>query len=111
SSASRLWFGLTLRLAGTWLTGHQTKVARDLVVGIFEQLASLSEWEPVQFRFEPEAQDYFYQWLEQLETALRSGEEPPELVIHFAKYRKLMPSIALLCQLIEDAWAESGSIQ
>jgi len=49
-------------------------------------------------RFDPEAQDRFDQWRESLELRLRSGEEHPVIVAHLAKYRSLIPSLALLCQ-------------
>jgi putative DNA primase/helicase len=52
-------------------------------------------------RFDPEAQNRFDEWRGELEHGLRSGEEHPVMVAHLAKYRSLIPSIALLCHLAE----------
>jgi len=52
-------------------------------------------------RFDSEAQDRFDEWRGELEHRLRSGEEHPAIVAHLAKYRSLIPSLALLCHLAE----------
>lgn len=52
------------------------------------------------FRFDEEGQVLFYQWLEELEAKIRQ-EENPLISEHLAKYRSLMPSIALILHLIE----------
>lgn len=51
--------------------------------------------------FDSEAQNRFNEWREKLEHRLRSGEEHPVMVAHLAKYRSLIPSLALLCHLAE----------
>jgi hypothetical protein len=63
-------------------------------------------------RFTPEAQEAFDQWRGELETALRSDEHVPALEAHLAKYRSLMPSLALIFHLIEyvDGTAEGGAV-
>jgi putative DNA primase/helicase len=48
------------------------------------------------FRFDEEAHDIFLDWRADLERRLRSGEESPALEGHLAKYRKLVPTLALL---------------
>ena len=48
------------------------------------------------FRFDEEAQGIFLDWRADLERRLRSGEESPALEGHLAKYRKLVPTLALL---------------
>jgi len=58
------------------------------------------------FRFDDVGQGVFYDWLANLEGAIRS-EEHPLMTEHLAKYRSLMPSLALLFHLIEIA--DSGS--
>ena len=55
-------------------------------------------------RFTPAAQDIFDTWRHDLETRLRSDHGlPPSLESHLAKYRSLMPSLALIFHLVEVA--------
>ncbi|MDY6830985.1 MAG: YfjI family protein, partial [Thermodesulfobacteriota bacterium] len=55
---------------------------------------------PPFLRFEPTALEHFQEWRGNLEKRLR-GELHPALESHFAKYRKLIPSIALICHLAD----------
>ena len=55
------------------------------------------------FHFAPDAQEFFNQWLLELEGKLRSTSEDPVIIEHLAKYRKLMPSLALIFHLIDAA--------
>ena len=59
-------------------------------------------------RFDSEAQDRFDEWRGELEHRLRSGEEHPAIVAHLAKYRSLIPSLALLCHLAEGRTGPVG---
>jgi hypothetical protein len=54
-------------------------------------------------RFAKDAQRLFYDWLSNLEGRLRSSEvqRTPAFEGHLAKYRSLMPSLALLFHLVE----------
>lgn len=52
-------------------------------------------------RFEPEAQELFVEWRSDLEARLRGGELPEALESHLAKYRSLIPSLALLIHLAD----------
>ena len=52
-------------------------------------------------RFTDDTQEVFDRWRDELEGRLRTAELPPALESHFAKYRSLMPSLALVFQLIE----------
>lgn len=54
------------------------------------------------FRFDEEGQAIFYEWLTELETRLRE-EEQPMMCEHLAKFRSLMPSLALIFHLIKTA--------
>ncbi len=47
------------------------------------------------------AQDEFDRWRGDLEQRLRSGQEHPAVEAHFAKYRSLVPSLALLIHLAD----------
>jgi len=53
-------------------------------------------------RFDPEAQEFFNGWREKLENdTLRADDESPLIESHLAKYRKLMPALALIFHLAE----------
>jgi Protein of unknown function (DUF3987) len=61
-------------------------------------------------RFGPEAQELFTEWQSELEHRIRHGEEHQAIEAHLAKYRSLVPSLALLIHLADGekacAWAE-----
>ena len=52
-------------------------------------------------RFNEAAQSLFSEWRAELETRLRSGEEHPSIISHLSKYRKLIPSLALINHLCD----------
>jgi hypothetical protein len=52
-------------------------------------------------RFEEEAHEDFLGWRTELEKLVRSGEISPALEGHLAKYRKLVPSLALINHLAD----------
>ena len=52
-------------------------------------------------RFDGDAQELFSEWRMNLETRLRSGDEHPAIVSHLSKYRKLVPSLALINHLCD----------
>ena len=54
-------------------------------------------------RFGDDAQALFDEWRADLERKVRSGDEPPVLEAHLAKFRSLMPSLALVFHLAEIA--------
>lgn len=58
-------------------------------------------------RFSESAQVMFDKWRADLETRLRSGDEPPAIAAHLSKYRSLVPSLALLIHLAND---DSGPV-
>jgi putative DNA primase/helicase len=47
-------------------------------------------------RFDQSAQGVFGEWRASLEARLRTDDLPPALESHFAKYRKLVPALALI---------------
>lgn len=53
-------------------------------------------------RFDDAAQVLFSEWRAALETRLRSGEEHPAIVSHLSKYRKMIPSLALINRLCDS---------
>jgi hypothetical protein len=62
-------------------------------------------------RFGDDAQELFYEWLTELQGKLQ-GEDEPIVLEHLGKYRSLMPSLALICHLIEvaDGSIEAGAV-
>ena len=57
---------------------------------------------PPYLRLAPDAQDVFTKWRTELERRLRSDDLPPIMEAHLAKYRSLVPSLALLIHLADD---------
>ena len=92
---------------------YPNAVARDRVFGIAKTLAEMDFTaygaEPDEFtsipyfHFAADAQVFFNGWLLRLEIKLRSNSEDPVVVEHLAKYRSLMPSLALVFHLVAAA--------
>lgn len=96
---------------------HPNCEARGQAHECFRDLASLdaveigATWDAdsgprsVRFlRFADDAQDMFSQWRGGLEQRLASDDLPPHLKAHFAKYRGLVPRLALVCHLANNAF-------
>ncbi len=85
--------------------------ARNAVNALAEHLDNLhpetigaetDQFEAVPFlHFDDAAQSLFSEWRADLESRLRSGEEHPSIVSHLSKYRKLIPSLALINHLCD----------
>jgi hypothetical protein len=60
-----------------------------------------SEDAPPFLRFDPEALEAFTDWRCSFEAGLRSGDLFPALESHLAKYRKLVPALALVFHLAD----------
>lgn len=86
--------------------------ARQTVQALVERLDSLhvadigaevDQFGGVPFlRFDDKAQVLFSEWRAGLEARLRSGEEHPAMVSHLSKYRKLIPTLALINHLCDS---------
>jgi hypothetical protein len=59
-------------------------------------------------RFAADAQPLFDEWRGDLEAKLRRDEEHPILVSHLAKYRKLMPALALVLHTVSVVEGSAG---
>lgn len=57
-------------------------------------------------RFAPDAQAIFNDWLTTLETRLRGDQLVPAMESHLAKYRSLIPSLALLIHLADGGFGD-----
>ena len=77
--------------------------SEEVASRVFRRLVTLDSENPLRFRFDPEAQQLFVEWLADLESKIRGGELHPALVSHLSKYRKLMPALALLFELADRA--------
>ena len=78
--------------------------AKQTAWAVFERLAELqpvSDTEPNVWRFSPEAQALFVEWLVPFETEIRGDDLHPAMVSHLSKYRKLIPALALVFALID----------
>ena len=60
-------------------------------------------------RFADEAQDAFSQWRGDLEQRLRGDDLAPSLMAHLSKYRGLIPRLALVCHLANNAFGPVSS--
>jgi putative DNA primase/helicase len=69
---------------------------------MYHRLAHLDATQPLRFRFDGDSQELFVAWLTDLEGKLRDVGLHPALASHLAKYRSLMPSLALLFELADD---------
>ncbi len=68
-----------------------------------ERLYSNLTGEPGGLHFDSMAQGLFNEWRTDLEARLRKGDLIPAMESHLAKYRKLVPCLALVFHLIEMA--------
>ncbi len=63
---------------------------------------------PARFRFDASAQALFIAWLTDLENRIREPDMGDVMRAHLAKYRKLMPVLAMLFALADGAAALVG---
>lgn len=85
--------------------------AKQTAWAVFERLATLqpaSDTEPHIWRFDDAARALFVEWLVPFETEIRGDELHPAIVSHLAKYRKLIPALALVFALIDTP--DSGGV-
>jgi len=60
------------------------------------------------YHFDKQGQDVFYQWLSELQAKLQQSDENPVILEHLAKYRSLMPSLALVDHIVGVADGRQG---
>jgi putative DNA primase/helicase len=85
--------------------------AKQTAWAVFERLAELqplSDTEPAVWRFSAEAQQVFVEWRITHEQELKAGELHPAMESHLAKYRKLIPALALVFALVDTP--DSGGV-
>jgi hypothetical protein len=85
--------------------------ARERAGRVFEAIAALPGSQEIPtVRFNRDAQDLFNDWRRALEGRLRSGEftDCPAYESHVAKYRSLMPALALIRHVADMVDAAAG---
>lgn len=87
----------------------QNSSAKYAVEILFRHIASLDPESQLRFRFDAAGQTLFREWYTALERdCLRRPDEHPLIQSHLAKYRSLMPSLALLLALADGETAVVG---
>ena len=79
-------------------------LARQAAWDVFERLNQLQpagDARAVEWRFSPQAQAIFEEWMVPFENEIRGEELHPALVSHLSKYRKLIPALALIFALVD----------
>lgn len=85
--------------------------AEELFNSVFKSLHEIEEIDQRRLSFSIEAQVVFDEWRTDLECNLRLPEIHPSVESHLAKFRSLMPSIALILQIADDHGAQCVSEQ
>lgn len=85
--------------------------AKQAAWEVFERLNTLqptNDDTPQEWRFSPEAQAVYVEWVTAFENEIRGDELHQALVSHLAKYRKLIPALALIFALVDTP--DSGHV-
>ncbi len=87
--------------------------AQDKVHKIFATLAALKppQGDHIALRFSDDAQEQFYQWFDSNESIIHNQSLNPMMESHLIKFRSLIPSLALIIELVQDPGAESISLK
>ena len=90
---------------------------RQLAVEVFDRLhvLPLPAGDAPAWRFSPDALAVFVEWRTEFEMRIRGEDLHPAMVSHLAKYRKLVPALALLFALVDtpqdSAEGQAGQVQ
>ena len=117
-------FGLLVwpDMTGEWREAdrHPDTVARQRANSVFDRLDALDplsigaqqdEFTSIPFlRFDEPAIEAFSEWRTRLEGALRGGDLHPALESHLAKYRKMVPALALISHLADGGTGPVGLV-
>ena len=89
---------------GSWRNVDRppSKDAAGRAFDVFQRLSSFDPGdEPKEVKFSEDAQDLFEEWRETFEERLRTGEMLSAVESHLAKYRKLVPALALVLSVAD----------
>ncbi len=81
--------------------------AQERTAEVYRRITEMDPEKPRRLQFEDEAQRFFVDFISDLEKRMRDDSLAPCLRAHLAKYRSLMPALALLFTLADDRVAES----
>jgi putative DNA primase/helicase len=99
---------------GKWrnVDRYPNNEAKNEVYATIQKLAGMAETtEPVVLQFSSEAQTVFNEWRDELENnKLRNTDDHPSLIAHLAKYRSLLPSLALVIHLVDTCDTEITAV-
>jgi putative DNA primase/helicase len=85
-----------------WVNRAPNSKAIAAAEAIYKRLVALDIERPLRLYFDKDAQQLFIKWLTELENnKLRNQAINPVLVSHLAKFRKLLPALALLFELAD----------
>jgi putative DNA primase/helicase len=100
-------------LPGDWemIDREPDSHAEHQVASIYSRLVELSADPPALFRFAADAQQLFFDWYSNLQAKVRAGNLHDAVAAHLSKYGSLMPSLALLFELADQAATGSWSSQ
>lgn len=91
----------------TYIDRVPNQQAVEVARAVFERIAAMDTENPPRLQFSDEAEQMFEEWLSDLEARIRRDDTPPIMQAHLAKYRSLMPALALLFSLADG---EAGSV-
>ena len=83
--------------------------ALERAAEVYRRVAVMDVDNPLRMQFDDPAQEMFIAWITDLEQRIHTDETGPIMQAHLAKYRSLMPSLALLFSLA-DGKLESVSL-
>lgn len=75
--------------------------ALEYAAHVYRQVAHMDPASPLRLKFAADAQVLFEAWFTKLEQRVRGDDLHPAMQAHLAKYRSLMPSLALLFALAD----------
>lgn len=75
--------------------------ALERAAEVYQRVAAMDAENPLRLQFDKGAQKMFVAWLSDLEARARKDDTGPVMQAHLAKYRSLMPSLALLFSLAD----------
>lgn len=89
--------------------------AKDQAFELYQRLAEMPErrtqdGDIIGLHFDESAQPMFNQWWFDLENQIRADDIHPAVESHLAKYRSLIPSLALILELADNPQAQSVGV-
>lgn len=97
-----------------WLDRAPNKIAQDAYYALFDEINDLqfytNDGEPPRFRFTPEAQLLYIQWMEEIQLKAREQDIHPAIESHMLKMPQTIAGLALLFEII-DGGRESVGVE